>query len=57
MDVVNKSQNIKNLKRGGEIYSSGELKEIAIQLQTMELVIIPNKEIGLNIVILQNLGL
>ena len=56
MDVVNKSQNVKNLKKGG-YYSSGELKEIAIQLETMELLIIPNEEVGLNIVILQNLAM
>lgn len=55
MDVVNKSQHVKNLKKG-TYYSSGELKEIAIQLETMELVIVPNQETGLNIVILQNLG-
>lgn len=55
MDVVNKSQNVKNLKKDS-IYSSGELKEISIQLETMELLIVPNYEVGLNIVILQNLG-
>lgn len=55
MDVVNKSQSVKNLKKG-EIYSSGELKEISINLETMELLIVPNKETGINIVILQNLA-
>ena len=55
MDVVNKSQRVKNLKKPGTVYSSGDLKEISIQLETMELLIVPNKEAGLNIVILQNL--
>ena len=54
MDVVNKSQSVKNLKKGG-IYSSGELKEISIQLETMEILIVPDNETGLNIVNLQDL--
>ena len=55
MDVVNKSQNVKNIKKG-TLYSCGDLKEISIHLETMELLIVPNEEAGLNIVILQNLN-
>lgn len=55
MDVVNKSQDVKNLKKG-TLYSSGELKEISIVLETMELLIVPFTDAGLNIVILQNLA-
>ena len=54
MDVIHKSQHVKNLKKG-TFYSCGELKEISIQLETMELLIVPNPEAGLNIVILQNI--
>lgn len=55
LDVVNKSQNVKNLKKGTS-YSSGELKEILIQLESLEMLIVPDKDTGLNIVILQNLA-
>ena len=53
MDVINKSQNVKNLKKG-TYYSCGDLKEISIELESMEILIVPNQEVGLNIVILQN---
>lgn len=54
LDVVNAGQSVKNLKKNN-IYSMGSLKEISINLETMELLIIPNQEIGYSLVLLQNL--
>ena len=53
MDVVNAGQTVKNVKKNNILYSTGELKEILISLETMELLIIPNQEIGFNVVLLQ----
>lgn len=55
MDVVNAEQNVKNLRKDNEIYSAGKLKEILISLETMELLIIPNEEIGFNLVLVQDI--
>jgi predicted regulator of Ras-like GTPase activity (Roadblock/LC7/MglB family) len=53
LDVVNAGQNIKNLKKNNQKWSLGQLSQILISLETIELLIIPNEELGYNVVLLQ----
>lgn len=54
MDVVNAGQSVKHPKKQNEIWSLGSLSQILITLNnSQELLIIPNQELGYNLVLLQ----
>ena len=52
-DVVIAGQKIKNPKKNNKIWCLGDLNQILITKETVELLIIPNEELGYNVVLLQ----
>ena len=53
-DVVNAGQAIKNQKQHNKKWSMGKLNRILISLDTVELLIIPNEEIGYTVTLLNS---